>query len=117
MYREVAMNKREIRTNLTDMRTHLTVANLATAQLRRKSPRTEESARLFAHLDRALTQIAQDTRRMERTLDDAPEGDRKRASSPFRVLFGMAAATALAAAKVRQLTHGQRSHQLLRSLP
>lgn len=111
------MNKREIRMNLTDMRTHLTVASLATAQLRRKSPRTEESARLFAHLDRALTQMAQETRQIERTLDAAPKGGGTRTSSPFRVLFGMAAATALAAAKVRQLTQGQRSHQLLRSLP
>ncbi len=110
------MNKREIRTNLIDMRTHLTVANLATAQLRRKSPRTEESARLFAHLDRALTQMEQDTRRMERTLGDLSGGDGKRLPSPFRLLFGMAAATALAAAKMRQLTQGQRSQQLLRSL-
>ena len=111
------MNKREIRTNLIDMRTHLTVAHLATAQLRRKSPRTEESARLFAHLDRALSQMAQETRQMERTLDAAPGTDTKVSVRPFRVLFGMAAATALAAAKMRQLAQGQRSHQLLRSLP
>lgn len=112
------MNKREIRTNLVDMRTHLTVANLATAQLRRKSPRTDESARLFAHLDRALTQIEHDTRQMEHTLDAAPEGNHIRVSSPFRLLFGMAAATALAAAKMRQLAQGQRSRQLLlRALP
>lgn len=110
------METRDLRTNIIDLRTHLTVANLATAQLRRKSPRTEESARLFAHLDRALTQMERDACRMEATLE-AKERHATRWPNPFRVLFGMAAAGAMMGKMMKQLAQGRGQREMLRSLP
>lgn len=45
---------------LLDLRTHLTVALLASSQLKRKSAQTDELARLCCYLDRSLMQMQGD---------------------------------------------------------
>jgi len=52
-------------TELLDVRTHLTVAILAAAQLKRKSPHTDDIARLQGYLDRSLVQLQQDITGLE----------------------------------------------------
>lgn len=52
-------------TELLDMRTHLTVAILAAAQLKRKSPRADDLARLQDYLDGSLMLLQQDITGLE----------------------------------------------------
>jgi len=52
-------------TELLDLRTHLTVAILAAAQLKRKSPQADDIARLQGYLDRSLIQLQQDIASLE----------------------------------------------------
>lgn len=50
---------------LLDLRTHLTVALLASSQLKRKSAQTDEFVRLYCYLDRSLMQMQGDITELE----------------------------------------------------
>lgn len=109
------MEKQDIRTHLIDIRTHLTVVNLASAQLRRRSPNTAESARLFAYLDGALTEMEHHTRSIETILEKERQSAQR--PNPFRLLVGMVTASALAAAKMRRFAQGRGQRQMMQALP
>jgi hypothetical protein len=70
---------------LVDMRTHLTVAVLAAAQLRRTSRGVPNAARFNCYLDQALSNLVDDVRKVDglvaQTRAQAPVPEREAASA------------------------------------
>lgn len=71
--RSVAVNGVPLR--LLDLRTHLTVATLAAAQLRRRHVSTIAAARLCVYIVRAHTQMLNDIQALEAELDEDHQTD------------------------------------------
>jgi len=69
-------------TELLDLRTHLTVAILAAAQLKRKSPQVDDIMRLQGYLDRSLIQLQQDITGLESLVVRLDEKQAASASVP-----------------------------------
>ena len=97
------MKHEEKYTELLDLRTHLTVAILASSQLKRKGPKADELLRLHSYLDQSLAQLQDDITSLEslvdRLDDDLPPPVARRRRLPTHWI-GMAAI--FLASKLRQ---------------
>lgn len=108
---------------LTDMRTHLTVVMLASSQLRRKqATETGDTARLQDFLDHALTQLTEDVHRIETLLattdETAPDGDTDGLERPSRVrrLCGSCVAVVIGFRQRVRMRQRTAAHSLISAL-
>ena len=69
---------------LLDLRTHLTVALLASSQLKRRSARTDELARLHSYLERSLMQMQGDITELESLVQRLQDEQHLSVSRPRR---------------------------------
>ncbi len=87
---------------ITDMRTHLTVALLAASQLRRRYKGLEAEQRLHGYLEDALTNLSQDIANVEALVTAFAEESAPVPPSPQHILRTVSTVGLLVMAEIRQ---------------